>query len=86
MEKNFQYKSCRVSRGPPNGDIGHDPEVNDQSHLKVKSIFSNRNPHFWPRKWKEQKILRSGIAWIKVIVMVMVMLKIKINQRIQTFP
>ena len=62
MEKNFSDKSCRVSRGTSNGDLGHDLEVNDQGHLKVKSILSNGNPHFWPRKWKEQKILRAGIS------------------------
>ena len=60
MEKNFQDQSCR---GTSNGDLGHDLEVNDQGHLKVKSIFSNGNPvTFWPRKWKEQKILRSGMS------------------------
>ena len=76
-----------VQRGPTDGDLGHDFEVNDQGNLKVKSIFSNGTPTFHHVNGKSEKFYVYICSWLKVMVMVMVMVmfKIKINQRNETF-
>ena len=60
MKKIFVYKSCRV-QSLTDGNLDHDLEDTDEGDLKVTSIFFKWNPHFWPRKWKERKILRSDM-------------------------
>ncbi|OXU20729.1 hypothetical protein TSAR_013331 [Trichomalopsis sarcophagae] len=54
--------SFRIFPWLSDDDLDNIIEHDLKGHLKVKSIFLNRNPYFWHQKWKEREILRSNIS------------------------
>ena len=44
-------------------DLDHDLEVKNDVIWRSKQFFLTTTPHFWPRKQKNQKILRSYMTF-----------------------